>query len=72
MPIHEPLQIVVVDDSIDSGDRYSATLLADERRWFDQAETVVEFVVDKEPAAVIVDPYHNFVERNLDDNVKRF
>ncbi len=69
--IHEPLQIIVVDESIDSGDRYNATLLADERHWFDKERTEVEFIVDRAPSAVIVDPFHNFIERNMDDNVGR-
>jgi hypothetical protein len=30
----------------------------------------VEWIVNEKPAAVIVDPYHNFIERNLDDNVR--
>lgn len=69
--INEPLQIVVVDGSIDEGDRYSANLLADVRRWVTEEETLIELTVDERPAAVIVDPYHNLIERNLDDNVKR-
>ena len=69
--IHEPIQIVVVDREIERSDRYNARLLADERHWIDDEETVVTFLVDEEPAAVIVDPFHNFIERNVDDNVKR-
>ena len=64
-------QIVVVDGSISEGDRYSANLLAQVRRWITDEETLIELTVDERPAAVIVDPYHNFIERNLDDNVKR-
>lgn len=68
--IHEPLQIAVVDDEINRSDRYNAKWLASERRWIDAEQTDVQFVVDQKPAAIVVDPYHNFVERNLDDNVK--
>jgi hypothetical protein len=68
--IHEPLQIAVVDEEINRGDRYSARWLASERRWIDAERTEVEFVVNEKPGAVIVDPYHNFIERNLDDNVR--
>ena len=69
--IHEPIQIVLVDSSIDEKDRYSANLLTDVRRWITEEETLIELIVDQRPAAVIVDPYHNFIERNFDDNVKR-
>lgn len=68
--IHEPVQIAVVDDEINRSDRYNARWLASERRWIDKEQTQVEFVVNERPAAVVVDPYHNFIERNLDDNVK--
>lgn len=68
--IHEPLQIAVVDAEINRSDRYNAKWLASERRWIDTERTKVVFVVSQKPAAVIVDPYHNFIERNLDDNVK--
>jgi hypothetical protein len=68
--IHEPLQIVVVDDEINRSDRYNAKWLAESRLWVSDEETQVEFIVDEKPAAVIVDPYHNFIERNMDDNVR--
>lgn len=68
--IHEPLQIVVVDEEINRSDRYNAKWLAAQRRWIDAEQTQVEFVVNEKPAAVVVDPYHNFIERNLDDNVR--
>jgi ABC-2 type transport system permease protein len=68
--IHEPLQIVVVDDEINRSDRYNAKWLAESRPWISDETTTVEFIVDEKPAAVIVDPYHNFIERNLDDNVR--
>ena len=70
--IHEPIQIVVVDDSIHTTDRYGAHRLAETRRWIDEETMVVEFVVDQEPAAVVVDPIHNFIERNINDNVRYF
>jgi hypothetical protein len=69
--INEPLQIVVADGSIDDSDRYGARVLADTRQWFDQESVAIELIVEEKPVAVIVDPYHNFVERNLDDNVRR-
>ena len=62
---------MVVDGSIDQGDRYSANLLAHVRLRITEEETLIELTVDERPAAVIVDPYHDFIERNLDDNVKR-
>lgn len=68
--IHEPLQIAVVDEEINRSDRYNAKWLAARRLWIDAERTKVVFVVTQKPAAVIVDPYHNFIERNLDDNVK--
>jgi hypothetical protein len=70
VPLHEPVQIAVVDEEINRGDRYSARWLASERRWIDAERTQVEFIVNERPGAVVVDPYHNFIERNLDDNVK--
>lgn len=68
--IHEPLQLVVVDDEINRSDRYNAGWLAEHRQWITAEETTVEFIVDEVPAAIIVDPNHNFIERNLDDNVR--
>ncbi len=68
--LHEPVQIVVVDGEINRSDRYNARWLAAERPWIDAEESEVEFVVAEKPAAVIVDPYHNFIERNVDDNVR--
>ncbi len=70
--INEPLQVVVVDDEINRSDRYNAAILAERRLWVDEEQSVVTFYVDEEPTAVIVDPYHNFIERNVDDNVRRF
>ena len=58
----------MVDAEINRSDRYNARWLAAERRWIDAEETEVVFVVNEKPAAVIVDPNHNFIERNLDDN----
>jgi len=69
--LNEPLHIVLVDDKIDEIDRYGAGLIHEERRWITEEETIVEIVVDQPPAAIIVDPYHNFIEREVDDNVKR-
>ncbi len=68
--IHEPVQVVVVDDEINRSDRYNARWLAASRQWITEEETTVEFIVSEKPAAVIADPYHNFIERNLDDNVR--
>ncbi len=68
--IREPVQIVVVDDEIKRSDRYNAGWLAESRQWITAEETEVEFIVAEVPAAIIVDPYHNFIERNLDDNVR--
>jgi ABC-2 type transport system permease protein len=68
--IHEPVQLVVVDDEINRSDRYNAGWLAERRQWITAEETEVEFIVAEVPAALVVDPYHNFIERNLDDNVR--
>jgi ABC-type transport system involved in multi-copper enzyme maturation permease subunit len=69
--LHDPVQVVVVDEEIGRSDRYNATLLADERRFLDGERTQFEFLVNARPAAVIADPFHNYIERDVDDNVGR-
>src|SRR5690606_25411966 len=68
--IHEPGQVVVVDAEVHRGARSNARGRAASRQWITDEETTVEFIVDEQPAAVIADPYHNFIERNMDDNVR--
>jgi hypothetical protein len=41
-----------------------------EKRHFDAATSTFEFVVDKKPARVGIDPYNKLIDRNPDDNLK--
>ncbi|WP_201983997.1 ABC transporter permease/M1 family aminopeptidase [Hymenobacter rubidus] len=41
------------------------------KRRFHAGTNKLEFVVAKEPAKVVIDPYHEFVDRVQDDNVKQ-
>jgi len=53
-----------------SGENDLPPPLVFEKRHFDTATSTFEFVVDKRPARVGIDPYNKLIDRNPDDNLK--
>jgi len=69
---NDPVQIILINNASDEGDIYAQTPIFEKRLWFNNTKTVIEFEVDQMPTEMVIDPYHNYVERNVTDNVVRF